>query len=133
MANAVAACKRPRSSMAPTIVLDADGDVELALGSPGGSRIIGYVARVLVDVLDHGLDVQAAVSRPNLAVTGSVELEDDCGEPAWPAETVAGLEALGHTVKRGSLNSGLAAIQRVDDGWLGAVDPRREGEAIPVD
>ncbi|MCB9689921.1 MAG: gamma-glutamyltransferase [Alphaproteobacteria bacterium] len=133
VANAVAACKRPRSSMAPTIVLDADGEVELALGSPGGSRIIGYVARVLVDVLDHGLDVQAAVSRPNLAVTGAVELEDDCGEPAWPAETVAGLEGLGHTVKRGSLNSGLAAIQRVDDGWLGAVDPRREGEAVPVD
>ena len=133
VANAVAACKRPRSSMSPTLVLDASGRVELAVGSPGGSRIIQYTARVLLDVIDHGMDVQTAISRPNLAQTGrGIELEDDCGDPAWPDATVEGLRALGHEVVRGSLNSGLHGIQRVEGGWLGGVDPRREGAvAVP--
>ena len=132
--NAAAACKRPRSSMAPILVLDAQGEVELAVGSPGGSRIISYVARVLHEVLDQGLDIQQAIARPNLvARTDEVEVEVGCGEPRWSAEQVQGLEALGHTVKRTDLNSGLQGIQRVDGGWVGGVDPRREGQVIAVE
>lgn len=133
LANSPAACKRPRSSMAPVIVYAPDGSVELALGSPGGSRIIQYVARTLVSVLDHGMDAQAAIARPNLASGGRLELEDDCGAPAWSDATVSALEALGHPVGRGPLNSGLHAIHRTADGWIGAVDPRREGLAIAVE
>lgn len=133
IANAVQACKRPRSSMSPTLVLDADGQLSLLVGSPGGSRIIQYTARVLLDVLDHGLSVQEAIARPNLAQTGrGLELEDDCGQPAWSDATVAELQALGHDVVRGSLNSGLHGIQRIDGGWVSGVDPRREGAAIAV-
>ncbi len=130
--NGVAACKRPRSSMAPILVLDADGEVEIAIGSPGGSRIIQYTARALVHVLDQGLDVQQAISRPNVVQAGSLEIEDDCGTPAIEPATIAALEALGHSVKSTSLNSGLHGIQRSGEGWLGGVDPRREGVAIAV-
>jgi gamma-glutamyltranspeptidase/glutathione hydrolase len=132
--NAVAACKRPRSSMAPVLVLDEEGRVELAVGSPGGSRIISYVARVLHQVLDQGLDVQTAIARPNLvARADEVELEVGCGEPAWSRQVVEGLQAKGHPVVRTDLNSGIQGIQRVDGGWLGGVDPRREGQVIAVD
>jgi gamma-glutamyltranspeptidase/glutathione hydrolase len=119
--------------MAPILVLDEAGEVQLALGSPGGSRIIQYVARTLTDILDHGLDVQAAVSRPNVVSGARLELEDDCGEPALAPEVIEGLEALGHPVHPTSLNSGLQGIQRTETGWIGAVDPRREGEAIAVE
>jgi hypothetical protein len=129
IANAAAACKRPRSSMSPLMVLDDAGELELAIGSPGGSRIIQYTARVVVDVLDHGLDLQQAISRPNLTWRNQhLELENDCGEPAPPAALVAGLEQRGHTLKQTSLTSGLHGVQRTADGWLGGVDPRREGE-----
>lgn len=132
-ANAPAACKRPRSSMAPMIVLDEQGEVELALGSPGGSRIISYVARVLHEVLEHEMPLQQAISRPNVVGHGpAIELEEGCGEPAWTAADAAALEALGHPVKRRDLNSGLHGIQRVEQGWQSGVDPRREGEAMAV-
>jgi len=135
--NAVAACKRPRSSMAPILVLDADGEVEVAVGSPGGSRIISYVARVLHHVLDQGLDMQAAISRPNVvARSDNVELEEGCGIPRWTDAQVRGLTERGHEVTRRDLNSGLQGIQRIDGGWLGGVDPRREGQVIalqPID
>ena len=132
-ANAVAACKRPRSSMAPILVLDDAGQVELAVGSPGGSRIISYVARVLHHVLDQGLDIQQAISRPNVVARSTeVELEEGCGTPAWTPEQVQGLESLGHPVLRRDLNSGLQGIQRQGDHWVGGVDPRREGQVIAV-
>ena len=100
----------------------------------GGSRIISYVARVLHHVLDQGLDVQAAIARPNLVARAkNVELEEGCGDPAWSAEQIAGLEARGHEVIRRDLNSGLQGIQRVEEGWLGGVDPRREGLVIAVE
>lgn len=131
--NAVAACKRPRSSMAPLLVLDDAGRVELALGSPGGSRIISYVARVLHEVLDQGLDLQTAIARPNLVARDrDVEMEIGCGEPAWSPDQVQALEGFGHTVRRTDLNSGIQGIQRQGDGWLGGVDPRREGQVIAV-
>jgi gamma-glutamyltranspeptidase/glutathione hydrolase len=132
--NAPAACKRPRSSMAPVMVLDENGEVELAVGSPGGARIISYVARVIDQVYTEEIDIQAAISRPN--VTGWGELESGCGTPALGPADVAALQDLGHErahLESVRLNSGLHGIQRVGDGWLGGVDPRREGEAIVVE
>ena len=127
VANRVAPGKRPRSSMAPTFVLD-DGELFMAVGSPGGSRIIEYVSRVLVAVLDHGENVQQAIDRPNVSNrNGPTELEPVEGRQAWLAATKAALEAKGHDVQVRDLNSSLQAVQRVGTGWLGAADPLREG------
>ncbi len=126
--NRVQPGKRPRSSMAPTIVLDADGELVMALGSPGGSRIIGYVARVLLAVLDGGQDLQTAIAAPNFVNrNGPIELEADEGLGDFAAGIKPKLEALGHEVKPMPLNSGLHAIMRTADGLVGGADPRREG------
>jgi len=132
VANRPGACKRPRSSMSPLIVTGDDG-VELAVGSPGGSRIIQYTARVAVDVLEHGLGVHEAIGRPNVVSRGDVvEVETGCGSPA-PTGTLEDLEAAGHSVKRTELNSGLHGIQRTAEGWTAGIDPRREGAAVAVE
>jgi gamma-glutamyltranspeptidase/glutathione hydrolase len=106
----------------------------LATGSPGGSRIISYVARVLLAMLDHGLDPQAAINLPNVSNrNGTTELELNGDDPAWRSwaeRTRAELEARGHEVTLGELNSGLSAIRRTPGGYLGGVDPRREGVAL---
>jgi gamma-glutamyltranspeptidase/glutathione hydrolase len=131
-ANAPAACKRPRSSMSPLLVLDDQG-VELAVGSPGGSRIIQYTARVVVDVLEHGVPVDEAIARPNVvARNDGVEVEEGCGRPA-PDGIVESLGVAGHRVVRTELNSGLHGIQRTEAGWRAGVDPRREGDAVAVE
>jgi len=119
--------KRPRSSMAPTLVFDGDGELVMVLGSPGGSRIIPYVARVLWDVLDRRLDLVAAVAAPHVVHLGSLlELEPGGAAEAW----VEALEKRGHEVSLRPQSSGLHAIQRLPDGrWLGVADPRREGRA----
>ncbi|MEZ4443859.1 MAG: gamma-glutamyltransferase [Polyangiaceae bacterium] len=129
VANRVAPKKRPRSSMAPMIVLTAEGrEFELAVGSPGGSRIIDYVARVLVAVLDHGTSLQAAVDAPNVSNrNGPTELEKIEGQDEWLRRTQADLERRGHEVKVVDLNSGLQAVGRVEGKLVGAADPRREG------
>ncbi|MGV7210592.1 gamma-glutamyltransferase [Oxalobacteraceae bacterium A2-2] len=129
IANRVQAGKRPRSAMSPTLVFDkASRELVLATGSPGGSAIINYVAKVLVGTLDWNLDVQQAISLPNLGSrNGPTELEAG----RFPAEEVAQLKARGHDVKEFDQNSGLQGIQRVRVGgqpvWLGGADPRREG------
>jgi gamma-glutamyltranspeptidase/glutathione hydrolase len=126
--NRVQPGKRPRSSMAPIVVLDDKGKLVLLVGSPGGSRIIGYVARAVVAMLDHGQDPQTAVGAPNfLNRNGATELEQLEGAEAWLAVTRKGLQALGHEVKARPLNSGLQAIRVTADGLLGGADPRREG------
>ena len=125
VANRVEPGKRPRSSMAPTIVFDADGAVRLVIGSPGGSRIIPYVARVLVAVLDWGHDVQTAINQPNIANrNGATDVEAGTG-----AEALApALAARGHEVTVRDLNSGLHGIEVLPGGrLLGGADPRREG------
>ena len=125
-ANAVAPGKRPRSSMAPVIVFDADGRVRLAVGSPGGSWIINYVARTLVAMLDWGLDPQAAVEAPNFGNrNGPTVLE----ERVTPVGLVEELKARGHETQLAPLASGLHAIERTPDGWRGGADTRREGVA----
>ncbi len=127
VANRIEPGKRPRSSMAPVIVFDAGGAPILVIGSPGGARIIGYVARAIVGVLDGGLDAQRALDRPHLgSLGGPAELEKDSA-----AEALAeALKQRGHTVAIRELNSGLHAILRRDGKLIGAADPRREGLAI---
>jgi gamma-glutamyltranspeptidase / glutathione hydrolase len=123
IANRVEPGKRPRSSMAPTIVLK-DGVPVLVVGSPGGSRIIGYVTQAIVGALDWDMDPQQAVSQPHLVNrTGVFELE----EATTAADLAQPLEQLGYEVTVRPLDSGLHAIEITPDGLLGGADPRREG------
>ncbi len=125
IANRVEPGKRPRSSMSPTIVLK-DGQPALIVGSPGGSRIIGYVAKTIVAHLDWGMNVQQAVAMPHLVNRfGTYDLEAGTGAEALGA----GLEALGYEVNTRALTSGLHAIS-VGERLLGGADPRREGIAL---
>ncbi|NEK24047.1 gamma-glutamyltransferase [Sulfitobacter sp. JBTF-M27] len=125
IANRLEPGKRPRSSMAPTIVLK-DGKPVLAVGSPGGSRIIGYVAQTIVGVIDWGLDVQQAVSVPHAVNRfGAYDLE----EGTSAAELQDQLVALGYDVNTRALTSGLHVIAIGDD-LRGGADPRREGIAF---
>ena len=122
-ANAVAPGKRPRSSMAPTIVFSGDAPA-IALGSPGGSMIINYVAKTLVGMLDWRLDVQAAIDLPNFGSRNGptlIELGSRYEALAAP------LAERGHQVDTIVLTSGLHGIQRMTGGWRGGADPRREG------
>ena len=126
IANRVEPGKRPRSSMAPTIVLK-DGAPVLVVGSPGGSRIIGYVAQTIIAHLDWGMDVQAAVAMPHLVNRfGTYDIEE--GTDATALE--AGLQALGYETSQRELTSGLHAISIGPDGLKGGADPRREGIAL---
>jgi gamma-glutamyltranspeptidase/glutathione hydrolase len=131
VANRVQAGKRPRSSMAPTIVLDPTGRLRLVIGSPGGSRIICYVASALIGVIDWGLDPQAAVSLPHRCNRGGAT---DIEKGTALEGLASALEARGHEVKIRDMNSGLHAIVATPgDGdalYQGGADPRREGLAI---
>lgn len=132
VANAVAAGKRPRSSMSPLIVFDkASGRPVLAVGSAGGSRIIGFVVQAAVGVLDWGLDPQAALNLPHVLCRGGpVELENEGWPPGALPRLVADLESLGHRVRVVEMNSGLHALKIGPEGFQGGVDPRREGVAL---
>lgn len=126
IANRVEGGKRPRSSMSPTIVLE-DGEPVLLIGSPGGSRIIPYVAGALVAILDWEMDPQAAIDRPHAVNrNGPTDVEEGPGAE----ERAAALQALGHEVNVRDLNSGLHAMRVGADGLVGAADKRREGLAI---
>jgi len=127
IANRVEAGKRPRSTMAPTIVFDAKGEVSAVVGSPGGSRIILYVVKALVGLLDWKLDAQAAVDLPNFGSTGkAVELEYTWSS-IWHAMA---LKTFGQPVSADLMNSGLHAVVQRDGRLEGAADPRREGAAL---
>jgi gamma-glutamyltranspeptidase/glutathione hydrolase len=127
VANRVEGGKRPRSSMAPTIVLDSSNKLYAIVGSPGGSLIINYVVKTLVGILDWKLDPQVAVDLPNFGSrNGPTELEAGTEAEAWkPA-----LEAKGHEVKLIDQNSGIQAIVATPTGFVGGADSRREGVAI---
>jgi gamma-glutamyltranspeptidase / glutathione hydrolase len=126
VANRVEPGKRPRSSMAPTLVFDRAGQLTQVVGSPGGSLIINYVAQALMATLDWHDDVQKAVGLGHYGSrNGPTELER--GTEA--ADLARGLELLGHDVRVMDMTSGLHAIERVPGGWRGAADPRREGSA----
>ncbi len=127
VANRVEGGKRPRSSMAPTVVLQ-DGEPVLLTGSPGGSRIIPYVAQSLVSILDWDMDPQEAIDMPHvLSRNGPTDIEE--GESA--EATAEALAALGHETNIRDLNSGLHVILITEDGTLiGAADKRREGAVM---
>ena len=129
IANRVEAGKRPRSAMSPTLVFEKGTQkLVLATGSPGGSSIINYVAKVLVGTMDWGLNVQQAISLPNFGSrNGPTELE----QGRIPAAQIDALRAMGHEVRISEQNSGLQGIMRLNahgrDFWFGGADPRREG------
>jgi len=124
IANRVEPGKRPRSSMAPTLVFGADGELLLVVGSPGGSRIIEYVAKTLVATLDWGMDVQSAIDLGHVVNrNGGTDLE--AGTEAEALQ--AALESRGHEINVRDLNSGLHAIMIIQEGLVGGADPRREG------
>lgn len=126
VANRVEPEKRPRSSMSPTIVMK-DGKPAFALGSPGGSNIIPYVANTLIALIDWKMNMQQAIALPHLTNRfGTYTLE-----AGTPAEAFADdLRALGFTVEIDDLNSGLHGVAITKDGLEGGADPRREGVAI---
>ncbi len=146
IANRVAANKRPRSSMAPTLVFTTAangtrGDFLLATGSPGGSAIIWYVVKTLVGALDWGLNPQQAVAMVDFGAANSPTTNYGGEHPNVSAAnngaadpTVIGLRALGHTVSVAAQSSGLSMIRRATvagaPGLIGGADPRREGVAI---
>ena len=127
-ANAVAPGKRPRSSMAPAIVLDRQGRLVAALGSPGGNSILAYNLKALVAVLDWKMPIQAAFALPNLIARG---------EPYWSEPdkfapgVVDGLAAKGVKLQGGggAEASGLHGVLMTPKGMTGGADPRREGMA----
>jgi gamma-glutamyltranspeptidase/glutathione hydrolase len=126
VANAVEPRKAPRSSMAPVIVTDRNGELVLVTGSPGGSAIIGYVARTTIGILDWRLSPQAAIDLSNATARSSPAMIENDRMPAGIGEA---LTARGWALRnRGALeDSGLHAILVTDEGLVGGADPRREG------
>jgi gamma-glutamyltranspeptidase/glutathione hydrolase len=131
VANRAEGGKRPLSSMSPSMVFDDEGRLRLLVGSPGGTRIISYVAQAIVGVLDWDMNIQDAVAAPHfLSRGGPLELEQDTDLAGY----ADALRALGHQVALRGLNSGLhgIVIDYSEDGRVlsGGVDPRREGVAL---
>lgn len=132
VANRVQPGKRPRSSMAPTLVFDkASGQLVMSAGSPGGALIIHYTAKTLYGVLNWGLLPQQAINLPNFgSLNGPTLLEERRFAPA----TVEALKARGAEVREITMTSGLQAIARGQAHgtplWLGGADPRREGVVL---
>ena len=148
VANRIQPGKRPRSSMAPTLVLDGN-QIKMIVGSPGGPNIINYVAKTIVAALDWEFSLDNAVNSPNFGSrNGPTEVELGL----MPLTLVVGLQGLGHTVKAREMNSGVHAIMRVGASsseqspspsldmmevkhsdaamWIGVADARREGVAL---
>ena len=124
VANRVEPGKRPRSSMSPMMVFKDEQPV-LLVGSPGGSRIINYVAKTLIAHLDLGLDIQQSVNAPNVSHTNGKAL---MLEEGLVSETLAEqLRQKGHTIQMRDMNSGVHAIAIKGNNFYGAADPRREG------
>lgn len=132
VANRIEPGKRPRSSMAPTLVFDkASGQLLMSAGSPGGAFIIHYTAKTLLGVLQWGLTPQLAIDMANFgSVGGPLVLEAE----RFPQATADALRQLGHKVNGTALTSGLQALVRGEvrgePAWLGGADPRREGVVI---
>ena len=133
VANRVEPGKRPRSSMAPTLIFDrASGEFLATLGSPGGSQIIEYVAKSTIGLLDWNLDAQTAINLPNFGSrNGPTELE----RGQFSSELIQALKDKGHSVNEIDMTSGTQAIVRVRDAQgkaslAGGADPRREGQAL---
>jgi gamma-glutamyltranspeptidase/glutathione hydrolase len=126
VANRVEPRKRPRSSMAPIIVLKDDKPY-LLLGSPGGNSIILYVAKTLIAVLDWRLDLQQAIALPNM---GSRNRDTELEQGTDLERLQQALRDSGHRVTIAPAPSGVHAIMIQPDALLGGADPRREGVAL---
>lgn len=126
IANRIQAGKRPRSSMSPIIVF-RDGSPVLAIGSPGGARIIDYVAGSLYRVLGQGEAIDSAIANGHIIAMGDlVELETG----RFDRDVIKQLQKRGHPVKESDQTSGLHGILIKKSGLEGAADPRREGQAL---
>lgn len=127
LANQMAPGKRPITSMAPTIVFDPAGRPVVAGGSAGGGPIVDYVAASLIGMLANGNTPAQAVAAPQLttAIPGVLQLERARDRQAQAAQ----LRAMGHAVESVSLPSGQVFIRKTEQGWTGAADPRRDGNA----
>lgn len=148
IANRIQAGKRPRSSMAPTLVFNrsasgGQADLYIATGSPGGAAIIQFVSKTLVGVIDWGLDAQQATSLPNFGSgngpttnVGGEHPNIDISNNGLNDPLLGGLRALGHTVNFAAQSSGVSTIVRkTQTGYTnkvleGGADPRREGIAL---
>ncbi|MGW4241407.1 gamma-glutamyltransferase family protein [Nocardia sp. NPDC004722] len=142
IANRLEAGKRPRSSMAPTLVFDRNpdgtrGPLHYVTGSPGGAVIIQFVVKTLVALLDWGLDPQQAVSMVDFGAANSPTTNLGGEHPAIRADgngdndpLVGQLRKLGHNVSVAPQSSGLSALVKDGDGWIGGADPRREGVVL---
>ena len=129
--NDVQPGKRPRSSMAPTMLFTPRGKPVLAYGSPGGATIINSVFNVTLNLVDHRMGLQQSIDAPRVSVAGtgsSVSVD-----PAMPDETVQALTGLGYTVTRTDIGSVQAVLLDPRNGrQYGAADPRREGTVIAL-
>ncbi len=124
VANRVEPRKRPRSSMAPTIIYGPDGSLKYVLGSPGGSRIISYVAQTIVALIDFDMSPQEAVNQGRISSrNGSVDIEKETEMMVF----ASALKSRGNSVKVRDLNSGIHVIEVESNQLIGGADPRREG------
>ena len=126
VANRLQPLKRPRSSMAPMMVFEEE-ELKLVVGSPGGSRIINYVAQTILAILDWQLDPQQAINLPKITNRNKVTTLE---KGTSIVELKSDLEAKGHKVLVRDLNSGIHAIEVRNSGLIGGADPRREGKVM---
>ncbi len=130
IANAPAAHKRPLSSMTPTFIFAPDGKLFAVIGSPGGRRIIAYVAQTIIALIDGQKSMQEAIALPRHTALGAANRQADMIEVESGTQLekiIPQLEALGHRVKAVSLVSGLHGIKITKDDVTGGADPRRDG------
>ncbi len=135
IANRVQPGKRPRSSMAPTLVIDkTTGQVIMSAGSPGGALIIHFTAKTLIGTLNWNMNAQEAINLPNF---GSLNGPSILEAKRFPPAVVEALKAKGHEIREIDMTSGLQAIERTTssgaatyDGFFGGADPRREGVVL---
>ncbi len=127
VANRLEPGKRPRSSMAPMMIFNQDNSLKLVVGSPGGSRIINYVAQTIIAILDWQLEPQSAINLPRITNRNYVTTLEKGTDLV---QLKPALEAKGHKVIVRDLNSGIQAIELSHGKLLGGADPRREGTAI---
>ena len=135
IANRVEPGKRPRSSMAPTLVIDkTTGRVIMSAGSPGGALIIHFTAKTLIGTLNWDMNAQQAINLPNF---GSLNGPSILEAKRFPPAVVEALKAKGHEIREIDMTSGLQAIERTTsagattyDGFFGGADPRREGVVL---
>ena len=125
VANMVEGFKRPRSSMAPVIVFDLEGNPVLTLGSAGGSRIIGYVLQRIIAVLDWEMDLAESMGTVNIIARSEKNIEVEENSTLSKA-----LQENGHNIVQSSMISGLTGIHIKEDNLIGSADPRREGMAL---